>query len=324
MALLRLKDFEPNYRDAFDGADIKGIEVYTENTNQKIGSVDDILVDETGRLRYLIVDIGFWIFGKKVLLPIGRSHGDWKAQRVYANLTKEQAEDLPEFHDQMIADFDYEERVRGVYRAPARRSSGDREAPLEAPVPLEATASSVTYPSPVPGAPAQPSATRNDPTVPVEDHRTPYDYHQDSSLYDLNDKNHQALKLYEERLVVNKQRRKSGEVTVGKRIETETARASVPVQRERVVIERAAPTATGNVSPSSTNFQAGEVTRMDLYEETPDIRKEAFVREEVSVRKEVEHDSINSTETLRREELDVNSGGHPVVDDPSTHSGYSA
>ena len=50
------------------------------------------------------------------------------------------------------------------------------------------------------------------------------------------------LKLYQERLVADKHREKTGEVTVGKRVETETARVSVPIEKERVVVERTAAT----------------------------------------------------------------------------------
>lgn len=305
MALLRLEDFEPNYREAF-GGEIKGIDVYTENTEDKIGTVNDVLVDQEGRLRYLVVDVGFWVFGKKVLLPMGRSRGDWNARRVYASLSKTQAEDLPEFHDSMVADYDYEERVRGVYRTPATKPSMG-EVPLEAPVTLGAVPTTPGYLSAMPGAVPQPGTTPS----------TTYDYRQDSALYDL-DEDHPALRLYEERLMVNKQRHKSGEVAIGKHVETKTARAAVPVERERVVIERTTPGVTGTVvTPSSTDFQAGEVTRLEVYEETPDVRKEAFVREEVRVRKEVEQSTINTTETLRREELDVNTQGRPVVNDTS-------
>lgn len=97
----------------------------------------------------------------------------------------------------------------------------------------------------------------------------------------------QTLKLYEERLIANKQRRKTGEVTVGKHVETDTARVAVPVEKERVVIERTNPTNATPTSPDQA-FREGEAARMEIYEETPDIRKEAVVREEVRVKKVVE------------------------------------
>ena len=78
------------------------------------------------------------------------------------------------------------------------------------------------------------------------------------------------------------------------------------------------PTDAGTaVAPGEVNFTEGEVARIEVYEETPDIHKEAFVREEVRVRKVVERDTVEAEETIRREELDVNTEGHPVVNDPN-------
>jgi uncharacterized protein YrrD len=71
---------DSNYRDTF-GDEIKGYDVYADRNDEKIGSVKNILVDESGHFRYLVVDTGFWIFGKQVLLPVGRSSIDHKAQR---------------------------------------------------------------------------------------------------------------------------------------------------------------------------------------------------------------------------------------------------
>ncbi|NMG20181.1 DUF2382 domain-containing protein [Brasilonema bromeliae] len=140
--------------------------------------------------------------------------------------------------------------------------------------------------------------------------RDTYNYQQDPSLYNLNDQNHQTFKLYEERLIANKSRIKTGEVTVGKHIETETASVSVPIERERVVIERVNPTNAGTVvNPSELKFQEGEVARIEIYEETPEIRKEAFVREEVRIKKVVETETVEAQETIRREELDVRTQG---------------
>lgn len=146
--------------------------------------------------------------------------------------------------------------------------------------------------------------------------RNTYNYQQDSSLYDLNEQNHQTFKLYEERLIANKNRVKAGEVTVGKHIETETARVSVPIKKERVVIERMTPTGANAVVDSrDIQFQEGEVARIEVYEETPDIQKEAFVREEVRVKKVVDRDTVEAQETIRREELDIDTDGNLGVNE---------
>ncbi len=60
MALLKLKDFDPNYRETLGNDGVIDSSVYSDITDEKIGSVKDILVDETsGKFRYLIVDLGF-------------------------------------------------------------------------------------------------------------------------------------------------------------------------------------------------------------------------------------------------------------------------
>ncbi|KJH71359.1 DUF2382 domain-containing protein [Aliterella atlantica] len=315
MALLKIEDFDPNYRDSFNGSDLKGMSVYTQS-DEKIGTVHDVLVDEEGQFRYLVVDLGFWIFGKKVLMPVGRSQIDQSADRVYAiGMTREQAENLPEFSDRLALDYDYEESVRGVYRSPSTNMSTssvsdnipgvsdtipvDASAPLEASAPLDTAAMA--------GGMATPTYT------PTTYDRDTYNYQQDASLYDMNDRDHQTLKLYQERLIANKKRVKAGEVAIGKHVETETAKVAVPVEKERVVIERITPADAGRaVNPGEATFREGEVAHVELYEETADIHKEAFVREEVRVSKEVERDTVEAQETLRREELDINTGGIPV------------
>ncbi len=121
------------------------------------------------------------------------------------------------------------------------------------------------------------------------------------------------VKLYEERLVADKERHKAGEVAIGKHVETETAKVAVPVEKERIVIERTTPTNERAVAPGTADFSGGEVANVDIYEETAEIGKEAFVREEVKVRKEVEHETVEAQETLRREELDVDVDGKPGI-----------
>ena len=273
MALVKIADFDPNYKqDIFGGDDIKGYDVYADN-DEKMGSVYDLLIDDSGRFRYFVIDTGFWIFGKKVLLPVGRTRIDMGQHRVYATgMTKVQVENLPEYNDNMTVDYDYEERVRNVYR---------------------------------PTATAGTASTYN---------RDNYTYDRDHDLYDTNKQNQQTLKLYEERLIANKNRQKTGEVAIGKHVETDTATVSVPVEKERVIIERMSPSDTTEVAPGEADFREGEAARMEIYEESADIQKKAYVREEVGIRKEVERDTVDRTETVRREELDVDTEGNPIID----------
>lgn len=154
----------------------------------------------------------------------------------------------------------------------------------------------------------------------VNYNRDTYNYQQEPSLYNLNEQSHQTLRLYEERLVASKTRVKTGEVAVGKHIETETARVSVPIEKERVVIERVTPaTSEAVVDSRELQFQEGEVARIELYEETPDIHKEAFIREEVRVRKVVDKETVEAQETIRREELDIDTEGDLRVNESGSN-----
>lgn len=280
MSLHKIKDFDPDYRSYFQEKDVIGFDLYANG--EKAGSVNDLLVDDQGKIRYLIINTGVWIFGKKVLLPIGRADINYSDRHVVVEgLTIEQVEALPQYDGDVAVDYDYEEQVRNVYRPTSLGNvSVDNSAPLD-------------Y------------------------DRGTYAYDRDPALYNLDDSKHQNLRLYEERLIANKTRAKTGAVAVGKRIETETSNVSVPIDKEKVVIERTTPS-NAAVTPDNTAFQSGEVARFDVYEETPDIHKEAFVREEVTIRKEVERETVDASETLRREELDVDTQGKPVVEGDST------
>lgn len=256
MALHKIRDFDSDYRTHFEGNDIVGYDLYAGA--DKVGSIDDLLVDDTGKIRYLIINTGLWILGKKVLLPIGRAQIDNQGHRVVASdLNRAQVEALPQYDGNDNIDYEHEEQVRQVYRPTAASAMTGGTVPVEASTPLDYD-------------------------------RDTYNYDRDPALYNLDESSHQNLKLYEERLIANKTRQKTGEVAVGKRVETEAAKVSVPIEKERVVIERTTPTGAGTaIAPDDMAFQEGEVARVEVFEETPDIRKEAFVREEVSVRKEV-------------------------------------
>ena len=308
MALHKIKDFDPDYQNHFDNQDIIGYGLYTNNaSHEKIGAVDDLLVDDNGNFRYFVINTGAWIFGKKVLLPIGRARISTNDRRVYVNgLTKEQVESLPEYNSDMTVDYDHEERVRGVYR-PTGTTPG--QTPVD-------TSSTVAGTTPVDrGVYNHDAYGRDVSNRNVDYDRDTYTYDRDPNLYGMTDRDHQTLRLYEERLIANKARQKTGEVVVGKRIETEQATTSVPIEKERVVVERNTPVDAGTaVTPGADAFQEGEVARMEIYEEVPDIHKETVVREDVNVRKEVDRQTVDADEQIRRERLDVRTEGNPAVE----------
>jgi len=115
MPLHTIRDFDPDYRQHFEEQDAIGYGLYAGS--EKIGSVNDLLVDDSGKIRYLVVNTGIWIMGKKVLLPIGRAQIDYPTHRIVVNgFTRTQVEALPRYEGNMPVDYEHEEQVRNVYR----------------------------------------------------------------------------------------------------------------------------------------------------------------------------------------------------------------
>lgn len=217
---------------------------------------------------------------------------------------------LPEYNSRTRINRSYEERLTEAYHKSAIQYAYKSAVPVEASVPLETSASLDRAYTPSRSGGILTSAMN----YAGRDRHT-YNYQQGVSVDDLNGRAPTTTKLYEERLVANKRRRQTGEVVVSKQVQTEKARVSLPLKKERVVIERTNPTTSRNIaSLSNFEFREGELARMKVYEETPDIHKEAFVREEVKIKKEVKRDTVQAEETVRREMLDIDSEGHQVVD----------
>jgi uncharacterized protein (TIGR02271 family) len=115
----------------------------------------------------------------------------------------------------------------------------------------------------------------------------------------------QTMKLHEERLQVDKQPVETGEVRLRKEIVTEHQTVDVPVTREEVIIERHP--ASGKAT--SANLTGNEEIRVPVREEQVTIDKQAVVKEEVSLSKRNVSDTKRVDETVRREELRVDSEG---------------
>jgi hypothetical protein len=91
-----------------------------EATDGHLGMVDEPSND-TGR-QYVVVDTGFWIFGKKRLIPVGVidriDHAD---KQVHLRMTKAQVKEAPDYDEATTpaddADYDKYSRYYGAYCA---------------------------------------------------------------------------------------------------------------------------------------------------------------------------------------------------------------
>ncbi|MEL6606360.1 MAG: DUF2382 domain-containing protein, partial [Cyanobacteria bacterium J06614_10] len=210
MALYRIDDFsqdrlrQPNYLSLyFNDRPFQQVEVYSAE-GRKIGKAEDLLVDESGRLRYLVIDAGT---RKRLLLPAERWEQVSEQNRMYIRtLNREEFGTLPEYELTQVAKG---ESVGELYQvAPVGES-----VPVEMTAPVDYRASVLNY---------QVGAEQSVSEQVLE--QTPSEAPS-------------PIQLFEERLVTQTQRVKTGEVKISKHIVTETAEASVPVTKEKIVIE---------------------------------------------------------------------------------------
>jgi uncharacterized protein (TIGR02271 family) len=122
----------------------------------------------------------------------------------------------------------------------------------------------------------------------------------------------------EEELRIGKRASKTGEVRVGKHVETEHVREPVSRMREEVHVERRPAT---HDTPSEARIEEGEV-RMPVFEEEVVVDKRPVVKEELVVGKEKVEERDTVEADLKKEKFDVDKEGtYPRKDDPTRRGG---
>ena len=94
--------------------DLVGFDV--EATDGHIGKIDHATAEADRN--FVVVDTGFWIFGKKRLIPAGVIElVDNDKRKVYLTLTKEQVKSAPDFDEKLHTSYDetYYDHVGGYY-----------------------------------------------------------------------------------------------------------------------------------------------------------------------------------------------------------------
>lgn len=89
-------------------------------TDGVIGAVDDLYFDdEDWAVRYLIVDTGSWLAGRRVLIsPLAIGHPNWSGRELPVALTKEQVQYSPDIDTQKPVSRQHEASYYGYYEYP--------------------------------------------------------------------------------------------------------------------------------------------------------------------------------------------------------------
>ena len=285
MALYKIGDIHPNYRETyFNGQDLKGRPVYSAESH-KVGTVSDVLIDDASQPQYLVVKAGL---RKKVLLPVSRCADLSDTDRIYVGtLNRDEFSTLTTYDDRLQAE-------PGQAFETYQMTSLEQSAAVEMTTPIERAGVVAVQPEAIAPPYQAPSIVEESATPGPQD---------------------RPIQLYEERLSTQKHRVKTGEVRISKRTVTETANTAVPITKEKVIIE------IESVYGGETRVDFGDAqvdedgsVRMDIYEEQAEVCRRVEPYQNVSVRKEVVQDVVRIQEPLRREELAVASDGSPQID----------
>src|SRR6476660_5857233 len=101
-------------RDAGDAAgrprpDVTGYAV--EATDGHIGKVDEASFDDEAR-GCIVVDTGFWIFGKQRMIPAGFiGDVDWNEKKVLLTVSKEEVKGAPDYDEARKGDESQRQEV---------------------------------------------------------------------------------------------------------------------------------------------------------------------------------------------------------------------
>lgn len=197
---------------------IYGFDVYDEH-NEKIGKVVKAETVESELPPHLVIDIGSWLTSRQVLLPLCTYRVNPKARRIDVDgLSREEVNRLPTY---LIP-----AQIEDSYGALETSASLDSEVALEAPAVRERYIPVVPVETPqLPQEPPTLTATPNEMVTPSE-----------SSPKIVGE---EIIPLLAERVIVDRYKRKSGEVVVRKVIETEII--EVVVRREKLIVEQVSP-----------------------------------------------------------------------------------
>ena len=127
------------------------------------------------------------------------------------------------------------------------------------------------------------------------------------------------IKLREERLNVDKNEVKTGEVIVNKEVTEKQKEIEVPVDHEEVYIKHRKVTdrdAAGEMGAISDN----EEIRIPVTEEKIEVTKKPVVTDEIVIGKEKVTDTKTVQDTVRKEDVHVDKDGNPFVNDHNTNT----
>lgn len=263
------------------GADV------VDSTGNKIGTVDNVWVDDaTNELEFVGVKTG-WLFGKTHIIPC--ADAQISSGQISVPYAEDQIKDAPSYGADDELSPEDEQQVYSYY--------GLDRTTAPSPTGLAAGESGTGFGSSQSGSGYSGTQT---------EYATSETGYNDlgTSADTTTGTDSDSVRLHEEELNVGKRQVEAGRVRLRKVVSTERQEVPVELQREQVEIERVPVSETGSIADDAGAFQDQEI-------DVPVMREEAVVGKETRATGEVRLNKTVDTETetvggdVRKEDVQV-------------------
>jgi len=273
-----------------------GYTVY-DQSNDKIGKVDDLFLDENDQPEYFGVKMGF-LGTRSTLIPAEIATVDESQKAIIVNQPKSVVKDGPTFNDDNEITPEYEEQVYSYYGLTREGGYSERGSYGSYYGDENYETTGTTGQSGVAGPGVSVGDTE---TGEFRGHAEGDEGVRQTSGSDLEDQDEIRVQRSEEELVAGTREREAGRVGVRKRVRTDRERISVPKRREEVHVDRVP---VEGRTASEAEIGEDEVV-MPVTEEEVVVSKRPVVKEEIRVRTDVVEEEEVVEEDVRREEIEV-------------------
>jgi uncharacterized protein (TIGR02271 family) len=265
-----------------------GYTVY-DQTDQKIGKVDDLFVNENDQPEYIGVKMGF-LGTSSTLIPFELASVEDSRQAIVVATDKDTAKNGPAFDDDGEITPEFENEVYSYYGL-QQASSGAS---------IEDRGTYADYSSETTSGSAGPGMAMGDTESGEFREHPPSEEGVSGEGSDLDDRDELRVQRTEEELAAGTREVEAGAMRVRKRVRVDREQIEVPTRHEEVSVERVP------VSGEVTEAEIGEdEVVVPVTEEEVVVSKRAVAKEEVRIKKDVVEDTEVVEEDVRREEIDV-------------------
>jgi uncharacterized protein (TIGR02271 family) len=262
-----------------------GYTVYDPD-GDKIGKVDDLLVDENDQPEYIGVKMGL-LGTRSTLIPWELVEVRETDSTLIVSADDAHVKDGPTFDDDQEITPEFEGEVYSYYGLQQGDSTEERGAYAD-------------YSSSEPGAVGPGMREGDTETGEFRGHSEGDEGVAQSGGSDLEDEDELRVQRTEEELAAGTREREAGALRVRKRVRTDRETIEVPTRHEEVSVERVP------ASGEATEAEIGdEEVSVPVTEEEVVVEKRPVAKEEVRIRKDVVEDTETVEEDVRREEVEV-------------------